>query len=628
MSIITRAPEQDVDIDITMIHPTGTEHPAPSRPAPDPERPKASRWHRAPVYALLPASVLLWLYSLTLVRLDAMGDYGLIAILPVTFWIALGLLTLGFAACLNRPWITTRWLLGHVIALIAMLHATPTILYGTLRYAWAWKHVAVIDYLLRHGGTDTTNSQLSAYNQWPGFFTLNAQIVRLAGLKTALDYAAWGPPINNLLMIAPLVLILRTMTRDRRVLWGAIWLFYSCAWTGQDYFSPQAFVFTLFLAVLGIVLNRATERTLAPEQTRPPAAGNLIWILLLLPLVAVIDSSHQLTPLMLVLALAALALSRRRTPVLLWTLAAAVACSLIWDATVAAPYIRDNISSIVNSFGSLDANATAPLNAAATTSNEQQVIAYVDTAAAIGVALLAIAAVLLHKHLRRSSAFLLTLAPLPMLAANNYGGEVIFRVYLFALPAAAFLNRRLLLPTPARPWTARVHAVVFPAFLMVLLAAFVVPYYGKESENYFPPDEIAAVNYLYTTAPHGSVIIAATGDYPGGNLYYEYYEQISWLDQISGPGRVLVEADPLDSLKDQLFEHGTPAYFILTRSQIAEIQTAGLLPATTLQQLEQVATTSPQFTVVYRNADAVIVKLTHPPAVGPHAPPRPGGLPS
>ena len=628
MSIITRPPEQDLPIDITtVLRPAEAKRPtARARQAPGPHRTPVP-WRRIPLYAALPVSVLLWLYSLTLVRLDAMGAYGLIAILPVLYWTALALLTFGFAGCLQRTRVPTGWLLAHVIALIAMLHATPTILYGTLRYSWAWKHVAVIDYLMRHGGTDTANDQLSAYNQWPGFFTLTAQILHLAGLKTALAYAAWGPPVNNLLMIAPLVLILRTMTRDRRVLWGAIWLFYSCAWTGQDYFSPQAFAFTLFLAILGIVLNRAAaERALRPGQARPARAGNLAWILLLLPLIAAIDSSHQLTPLMLILALAVLSVSRYRGPVMLWTLAAATAFTLIWDSTVAAPYIRNNISSVIGSFGSLDANATGPLNSAAQASNQQQVIAYVDTAAALLVALLAITAVIVHKRLRRSSAFLLTLAPLPMLVANNYGGEVIFRVYLFALPAAAFLNRTLLLPH--KPWTARLHTIAFPVILLALLAAFVVPYYGKESENYFPPGEITATNHMYTVAPHGSVIVAATGDYPGGNLYYEYYLQVSWLDQISGAQRILIEQDPLDALRDQLSEHGGPAYFILTRSQIADIQTEGLLPAATLTRLEQIATTSPEFTVVYRNADAIVITLTVQPNVGPQTPPRPGGIPS
>jgi len=41
-----------------------------------------------------------------------------------------------------------------ILALIAILHATPSLLYGTLRYSWAWKHVGVVDFFMRHAGGD------------------------------------------------------------------------------------------------------------------------------------------------------------------------------------------------------------------------------------------------------------------------------------------------------------------------------------------------------------------------------------------------------------------------------------------------------------------------------------------
>jgi len=623
-----REPDLSLGLDATTCSPS-------ERPEMEPDSGRdAAPWRRVPwLAAVLPAAVLLWLLSLRDVHLDRMGDYGLISVLPVLFWVALGLLTVGFAVTVHQPSVRTGWLLLYVLALIAMLHATPTLLYGTLRYAWAWKHVAIIDYLLRHGGTDPSNGPLSAYNQWPGFFAFNAVLVRASGLNSALPYAAWGPPIFNTLMIAPLVLVFRTMTGDRRVLWGAIWIFFCCEWTGQDYFSPQAFAFVLFLAILGIVLNRrhrAADRTrrpasrdgdvirplALPASTGPPRADVAVWVLLLLPVIAAVDSSHQLTPLTLILALAVLALTRYRRPVLLWVLGAAAACTVVWDATVGLRFIRSNLSSVLGSFGSLDANATGPLNGAAKASSQQQVIAYVDTAAAAFVALLALAAVLLNKDLRRSSAFLLALAPLPLLVANSYGGEIIFRVYLFALPGAAFLSAMVLLPRP----TTRLHAIAFPAVVMLLLSGFVVTYYGKEAENYFSPAEIAATDVMYQTAPHGSVIVAATGDYPGGDLDYEYYDQISWLEGLTAQQRLHIESDPVGALEYVLSAYGSPAYFILTKSQIAEIEMAGLLPPATLERIEQIPGNVPQFTVVYRNADAVILTLAPPPAIRPHEP--------
>ena len=43
---------------------------------------------------------------------------------------------------------------GHLLALV---HGTPAVLYGTLRYSWAYKHVGIVDYILRTGTVDPTS---------------------------------------------------------------------------------------------------------------------------------------------------------------------------------------------------------------------------------------------------------------------------------------------------------------------------------------------------------------------------------------------------------------------------------------------------------------------------------------
>ena len=125
-----------------------------SRSAPAPRRPADGKILAAtgPAAAIaLPVGLLLWVVSLIRVDLAAMSDIGLVSILPVTFWLGLLVLTAGFGIAVTRP-APSRWLLAaYLIALVLILHGTPTLLYGTLRYAWAWKHVGLIDYLLRHG---------------------------------------------------------------------------------------------------------------------------------------------------------------------------------------------------------------------------------------------------------------------------------------------------------------------------------------------------------------------------------------------------------------------------------------------------------------------------------------------
>lgn len=577
--------------------------------------------------ALLPAAVLLWLLSLRHVDLDRMSGYGLTSVLPVTYWLALGLVTVGFTVALLRPRINTAWLAGHVVALLAMLHATPTLLYGTLRYSWAWKHVAVVDYLLRHDGTDTSNGDLGVYHQWPGFFALNALLVRAAGLPSALSYAAWSPFVNNLLLIAPLVLLYRSMTADRRIVWTGVWIFFSCAWIGQDYFSPQAYAFVLYLTVIALVLSRlkqsdpgggpatAAAGPAGPAVTarRPP--GGVTWFLLILPLIVAICSSHQLTPLILISTLGILSISRRRWRTTLPLFLAATGFTVVWWATVARPFIEANLHSIVKSFGSLDSNVGSSLAGQTDASAQQRLIVHVEFGIAGILGLLALVAVVRWRDLRRSPALLLALAPIPLLAVNDYGGEILFRAYLFALPGTAFLGAALI---HRFRWHPGVRAAVALTVFPVLLIAFVLAYYGKERENYFSPAEVAASRYMFATAPHGSMIVGATSEYPAGYTDYENYERVSWLGNLTAQEQAQIERDPAGALADFLRDsHGRPAYFILTKSQEAEVEQSGLVPSGTLARVEQIPGDAPDFTVIYRNADAAVLVLSHPPPTVP-----------
>ncbi len=189
------------------------------------------------------------------VRLDRMTDFGLVSVMPIVYWVAVGLLTVSF-------WWWVRWrrtgpalLAGHVVALIAFMHATPAILYGTTRYSWSYKHVGIVDYIVTHHGVDRAMPNLTAYQDWPGFFGLNALFVSGSGTASALSYTVWAPFVNELLLLAPLVLILRIFTANRTVIWTAVWLFYLGNWIGQDYFSPQAFAYVLYLTAVAVVLR-------------------------------------------------------------------------------------------------------------------------------------------------------------------------------------------------------------------------------------------------------------------------------------------------------------------------------------------------------------------------------------
>jgi hypothetical protein len=560
------------------------------------------------VRVALPVSLGLWLASLRGVDLGRMKDLGLLQVLPVVFWVALGLLALGFCTALCDRRTPNGWFAGYVLGLIAVIHATPSLLYPTLRYGWAWKHVAIVDAVIRNGGTVPNAGKLELYNQWPGFFQLNAFFLQATGLDSVLGYAAWTPPVFNALLLAPLLLIYRAVTRDRRLIWGAAWIYYSCSWVGQDYFAPQAFAFLLFVTLIALVMAQL------PTSARPlPAATPIGWTVgrfaVVLLLEGVIICSHPLTPLMMISALVALSLPRRNRRVVLPVAAGAVLLTAVWDTTVARPYVSSNLHQFLGALVQPDSNVVSGLAQLGTAAPGQVEVSWVDRGLSAAVFLLAAVAFLTRRWTRRTGLPLLVLAPLPLLVANAYGGEMIFRAYLFALPAAALLVAALFFPWDRRPLL-RVLAVT--PVLLALLGGLLFGYYGKEAANYFTKDEVAAGRFATSTRP-GSLIVSVTSAVPGLVAHYDKHPHVQ-LDEQELSDRQRLARNPLAGLEPFL-AHTTaakPAYIVLSRAQAAECYLNGTLPADTVQRLESQIEKAHGFTTVFRNKDAVVYRYENP----------------
>ncbi|MGW5637886.1 glycosyltransferase [Streptomyces sp. NPDC003832] len=563
---------------------------------------------RAAVF-LLPAAVALWVTALRDVRLDAMGDLGLLQVLPVSFWVALALLIVGFCVAAGDRRTPHSCFALYTLVLIAVIHATPPLLYSELRYAWAWKHVAVIDAMVRHNGEVPDAEGLGIYNQWPGFFQFNALLVRAAGLESALAYALWSQVLVNVLTLGPLLLIYRSLTTDRRLIWGAVWIYYSCSWVGQDYFAPQAFTFLLYAAVIALVVRQLpSSRT--PNRGVPRTWG---WppglFVLLLVMEAAIITSHQLSPLMLISALLLLCLPRANRRVVLPALAGAVLLNLGWYATVARPYVVENLSSFVKAVTQPESNVWSGLNRLADAAPSQVVVSWIDRGLSGGVFLLAAAAFAAHRWTRRTPMPLLALSPLPIALVNAYGGEMAFRAYMFALPAAAFLIAALLIPHLGR-LSLRTPLVVVVLFAMV--GSLMFGYYSKEAMNRFSADEVAATRYVTTRTPPGSLIISVTFAAPGLEMRYDQHERTELTSEGLEAKRLMVR-DPVAGLEPILGRAGgDPAYVMISRAQEADVRLNGSMPADFTRRLEAALATAPGFTTVYRGPDAVVYRFDPP----------------
>lgn len=561
--------------------------------------------------AALPVALVLWLLSLRHVNLNAMTDLGLLQVLPVLFWVALGLLAVGFCVALSDRRTRGGWFAAYVLGLIAILHATPALLYPTLRYGWAWKHVAVVDAMIRNGGSVPGAEKLDVYDQWPGFFHLNALVVQATGLESALGYAVWAPPVNNALLLAPLLLVYRAVTTNRRLIWGAVWIFYSCSWVGQDYFAPQAFAFLLFVTLIALLMGQLRAFTERPpgDRTRAWPVGRFLLVVLIM---GVIVCSHPLTPLMMVSALVALSLPRRNRRVLLPVLGAGVLLTVVWDATVARPFVSANLSEFVGALLEPDSNVVSGLATLGTAAPGQVQVSWIDRGLSAAVFLLAALAFVRRRWIRRTGMPLLVLAPMPVLIANSYGGEMIFRAYLFALPAAALLISALLFESRRHP---RLRVLLVAPLLLAMLGGLLFGYYGKESANYFTKEEVAATHFVTATTPPGSLIVSLTSDVPGLEMNYDKHPRIQLNEQELQVRQRLVD-NPIEGL-EPFIDGATvrePAYIVLSRAQAAECYLNGTLPADTMRRMDEAMSNTWGFVRVFRNQDAVVFRYQNPDA--------------
>jgi len=588
-------------------------------------------------------SLALWLIAVRSVNLDAMTDVGLVSVLPAWSYLAFVPIAAAFALILDGERQSTWLLATIVVVLVLMLYGAVPFVEGEARFSPSWRHIGVIDFVTRHGGVEPT---LDAYHNWPGLFILASAVAGALGLTDLTGVALWAPVWFNLLYLPVLFVLLDSLTDDRRAVWLGIWLFYLTDWIGQDYFSPQAFGFFLFLAMIAVLVRWLAARD---------AAGNGVFVAAGLPVIGrlprpvrtVVDrvlqrdqmraeglspgaraglmaaflaifgftiAGHQLTPFFAVSAVAALVvLGRVRWPSLPIVMGVMVAT---WVAFMAVAFLIGHFQNVAGYVGTLSDSFVANLTARLLGSHGHLSVVYVRLAFAVGVWLLAGVGVLRRLHAGRwdVTAVALALAPFPLLAVQAYGGEMLLRIYLFSLPFMALLIAFAFLPRRREEPLQR-FGVIVVLLTMTAIPAFMVARYGNERIESFRPGEVAAVEQLYEMAPKGSMLIGVVGDVPWKNIRYEEYRyRPSGDDTYYGD---------LNTMYAEMVQYNGPVFLILTRTQSAYAEMILGASPRDWDAFEQQLFATGWFQIVSRTPDATIARFVPPaPAVVGQAPNR------
>jgi hypothetical protein len=588
-------------------------------------------WPAAAVGAVAAAGFGLFLICLRGVDLSAMNGLGLLSVLPAGSLAGVTLVALAFILGLALPRAYPAALGAVLAGLVICLDGVTVFVEAEPRFATAYQITGFVEYVSKTGHAAPG---LAAYFSWPGFFALVAFVEHAAGTNNLLPVLRVWPVAIDLLCLIPLFLIMRNLRVSWRARWLAGFLFAVGNWVGQDYFSPQAFNYLLYLVFLAILVNwfadpagrntppRSRDSRLArlhrrvfgivrPGElpVRPATAGQKAFLLaLLIAIFAVSTASHQLTPFFMLGAVTALALIRRCTltglPVLLGVILVG------WVSFAAVAYWSGHMSTIFGAAGDLAANLTSSVGGRITGSSPAHLLAL---HARLWVAAVIVGLAVLGLLRRRRRGFddrvLLALLCVPVLALGlqSYGGEIALRIYLFLLPAACVLGACSFFPDPqsARPrW--RWLLPVLAACALVLPAGFFLARYGNEAFEQVPAGELTAAQWIYARDARGVRLMwlspePATDNTPEMPWSYQDLSKVAYLPELAprDPARVA-------GLVSALRNSGPGSYLIATRTQVAALQQTASYPAGWGRRFNALMRAAPGVRVAFADSSAVI----------------------
>jgi hypothetical protein len=363
--------------------------------------------------AFAAGGVVVWRLGLPMLRGAPYSEYGLldspggpVLIIAAAFAVA------AFLAALR----TGRLLLSFVaiLLLILMLRGTVSLIAEMPVYGWTYKHIGVVEYLRTF---QTLPPQADIYGQWPALFTMAAWFTSVSGIGLIPIASAFAPLIHTLVALC-VIAMSRVLGFSRRAALAAAMVAELLNWVAQDYFSPQAVALILALAVLTVLLC-------SPRLPRAAVLGTFLFACLI-PL-------HQLTPYWLLLVMVALAAGRRIKP--WWVVAVCAALLLAFLLPRLSTVSSYGVITGLNPFANARSNVAAP-------GGDSKWFTSTACRALSASAFLAAAGAAITLRRRRwpvQPQIAMAAAAVTMLAGVSYGGEAIFRVFLYSIPGLAIL---------------------------------------------------------------------------------------------------------------------------------------------------------------------------------------------
>ena len=462
-------------------------------------------------------ALLLWSHSIIYARFE-IGYLGLIHSLPVTFFIALAFLAGASAVLWFSQEENGRLLCLQLVILISALWLIPLITGGSPPFVdHTYRNLGHVYYVIAHGEFSTA---VAGYFSWPGVFITSAIIsdICLIDFKPLVELGLF-PLLLQLLCLIPLYIFLRNILGESKsnYCWVGCWLFFLANWVGHLHLNPQGFGFLLLLILLALV----TSPRLWREDAKSFVLVSLISIVF-----AALTVTHLITSLAFLCVTAGLCLIKRNKRIA-FVIVTCLMLFISWNLTGAKDFMEDSVDStegfVVVQQPSTSGEITKTvlvldpelimereITGHMLGSQSHIVLANMKILFATIFALIGLAGVIIICLVKRKlktciTILVITLAPLALVSLSfHYGnmmrGEILTKLYLYALPGMAYFGA-MALGTRDRK-----SVVILFLLLIISCPLHVICEYGNQEADHIPAGEVSGMEFFNDKTTEGYVL--------------------------------------------------------------------------------------------------------------------------
>ena len=551
-------------------------------------------------------AVILYSYSLTQARFE-IGFFGSIHSLPLSFFIALSLLTIASAILWASSQPHGKLLFLQLGLSIMALHLTMLAIGGIgasqPNASGLYSEVGLSEYIFRIGHFSPTPPGLWRLN-WPGAIILNTAIMLVLGIDDAnfiltLNIFIW------ILLTTPLVyLFLRSTIGKDRVNYclAGTWIFFLANWF--LYYLMPSFIGYLLLLVIMILLAQCLLQK--RQSLSFPYSLSLILILLVLP------ATHLLTSLVaLSMLLALYAVRRAKVSGLAMILAISLA---LWSMYVTAAFFEWRLPLFVEQVKSafrLDIIWELGVTERIVGSEARQAVTQLRVWFAALFCVIGVAGgitALKDRKISSSDKFVLAAAigmlTMPLIISEAYEWELIQRAYIFMVPVIAYFGVKLL--------NHKTTAIILTVLLVVALPLKFISFHGNAIVDYVSPAEIRGVYFVHERHTTQSYVTGNIVHFPLGFMERREIHHFVPIEELRRENNTLTNPhDWPHFIYVRQSDQAIRDFIIGDRKPGVPLHVYGLSERTLSEQIQDIDTIT-NINLIYTNPDMSIYMATRP----------------